>query len=131
MKGKLQSIDASKLWAGTIPLAASTPQTLDLSALAGGRGDTSFSDVTLIAIVSLEDPAAHPARACAVGDPAMGSASLDDPIGASGSVIAVPSGTTRLLYLATATGWAVGTRRRLKLDPGADSCNVLVIIAGH
>lgn len=126
--GVQTALDATKLWTRAISLSASTPVNLDLTALTSGQGDTAFADVTMLALINTEG--ATSGRTLTIG--AEGSANeWYDPLGASGSKLIVPAGSTRLLYLPTAAGWTVATRKLLKLDPGANPCAVVVVIAGH
>lgn len=122
------AVDASKLWVASLSLAASTPVTLDLAALATGKGDAAFADVTLLAVYNLE--ASGSGRKCRLGNEGSGG-EWYDPLGTAGSVLDVPAARARVLDRAEATGWTVGTRHLLKLDPGANPCAVVVVIAGH
>jgi hypothetical protein len=111
-----------------LALSISTPVTLDLTALTGGEGDAAFTKVVLLDIRNLE--AAGSGKTLTIG--AEGSAGeWYDPIGtAAGAKLTVPPATGRQLYTLESAGYAVGTRKLLKLDPGANAVSVLVTIAG-
>jgi hypothetical protein len=125
--GGASVITTTKAWVGEFALSASTPVDLDLSALVGGQGDTAFTAVKLLYVMSLETAAA--AKDLKLGG-STGASEWYDPVGeATGDKLRVPSGTARMLYH-LGTGFAVGTRHVLRLDPGTNAQSVLVLIAG-
>lgn len=124
----LATLIASKLYLGNYALSASTPLSIDLAALSGGKGDTSFSDVVAIDVVSTEDPASG--RLLTVGNEGS-SAEWFGPFGAAGRSTAMEPGTSLLRYRLTSPGWSVGARHLLKVDPGANPHNFLLIVIGN
>jgi hypothetical protein len=128
VRGVQTAVAATKLWCASISLVASTPVTLDLTALTGGKGDTAFSDVTLLDVVNTE--AASSARVVQIGN--EGSANeWYAPLGAAGSILEIPPATSRPLYRADTPGWTVSTRKLLKINPGSTPATIVVLIAGH
>lgn len=126
--GGAVDLPASGAWVGRFAAGASTPVSLDLTALVGGQGDTAFTLIRAIDIRSLE--AAGSGRILTVGA-SGGSTEFYDPIGdAAGAKLVIPPGTGRQLYTLETGGWAVGTRKILKLDPGSNPHSFLIAIAG-
>jgi hypothetical protein len=121
-------VAASKLWVATLGLLAATPRVLDLTALAGGQGDASFAQVTLFGVYNLEAP--DSGRSCLIGNEGS-PAEWYDVLGLVGSVLEVPAGRERVLDNGSATGWPVGARKLVRLDPGATPCTVVVVVAGN
>lgn len=125
----------NELWSQTIALVASTPQTLDLTALTGEGGRTvSFSAVKIFEVVNND-----PTNPVTVGNAATtpfapfwntpantesvpGGGCKDQ----SGNQVGTPMLKTNL----TAAGWSTTGATKLKLDPGANAISVTVTIAG-
>lgn len=121
------TIPASKAWAAVLNLAASTPITLDLTALTGGAGDTAFTSVALIDVRSLETPGSG--RTLRIGG-AGGATEWYDPLGASGDKITLDPGTFLNKITLETAGWSVGARKLLKLDPGANAHALSIVLVG-
>jgi hypothetical protein len=116
-------------WAGTLALASSTPQTLDLTALTGEFGRTvTFTRVKLLYVFNT--------TTSYTAFVTMGNAATNifHP-GYSGSTVTEPiyGGTTSvgLLKSFLGAGWTVsGSAKSLKFDPGATAQTIQVFIAG-
>lgn len=120
-------LTCTKSWTAVIPLAASTPVNLNLSALAGGKGDTAFTAYKFVDVRNNE--AVGSGRNLIIG--AEGSANeAYEPFGAAGSKLTIPPGTARQLYTRETAGWTVSTHALLKLDPGSNPVNCTVTIGG-
>ncbi|QDV34027.1 hypothetical protein [Tautonia plasticadhaerens] len=124
--GGAVAITCTKLWTRVISLASSTPETLDLTALTGGKGDTSFSAVKLVDVRNNE--AADSGEVLAVGGAA--STPFLGFLGAADDTLKVDPGCARTLYTRASAGWSTAGANNLKLDPGANAISVTVTIAG-
>lgn len=110
-----------------LTLSASTPQTIDLTTLpAGTYGDTSFSNIKVLYIVN--NSAAGTGKTVAVGNAA--STSFQGRL-TSSATETVDAGTVLYWYTGESAGWACGTNKNLKLDPGSNTTVVDIVIAGN
>lgn len=116
----------NKLWVRTVSLSASTPVTLDLTALTGGVGDTSFAAIKSITFINHET--AGGGKDVTVG--AAASTPFTGPLGGTTPTIDVQAGTSLPWVNPEAAGWACGTNKNLKLDPGANAITLSLVIAG-
>lgn len=123
------AITCTKAAAREWTLAASTPETVDFTALASAwSGDLAFSTGRVLYVENRE--AVGSGRVVKVG--AEGSAAeLYDPISdAAGATFTVLPGTSRIFHTREAGGWPLATRHKLKLDPGSNPCAVSVGFGG-
>lgn len=124
---KPTELTCTRSWTAVIPLAASTPVNLNLSALTGGKGDTAFTAYKFVDIRNNE--AVGSGRDLTVG--AEGSANeAYEPFGATGGKLTIQPGTARQFYTRETAGWTVGTHTLIKLNPGSNPVNVTVTIGG-
>ena len=120
------ALAVSKMWTNTISLATSTPQTLDLTALSGGAGDTSLASVKIFAIYNNETTAS---KKVTVGNAA--STQFKGPLSSGTTTIDIDGGAAMVLFSSTAAGWTTSSLNNLKLDPGSNAVSVTVVLAGN
>lgn len=114
---------ATKLWTGTVSLTAA-PATLDLTALTGGEGDTSFAKVFAFSIQNNATTAGS--------DVTFGGAAADEFVfgQSAAATLDVAPGQTFALATTAAAGWTTTGATDLKLDPGAATLTATVTIIG-
>lgn len=119
-----------KMWVRQITLTASTSTDLDLTALTGGQGDTSFAKVKILGIYNNEAVTSGATKTVTVGNVTNG---WVGPFGAATHTMTVASGCALLNFNKETAGWAVvgGTGDLLRLTPGAANTSVTVVIAGN
>lgn len=120
----------TKLFYRPISLAAGASITLDLTALTGGKGDTSFAKV-----FALHGWNSEPANSSKPNLVLGAEGSINewwDPIGeASGAKLTIAPSTGRLIYTTETAGYPVATRKLLKItNPGGVSAAGSLWIAG-
>lgn len=115
-----------KMYVNQISLSSSTPQTLDLTALTGGAGDTSFAKVKIIGIYNNETRGTG--KKVTVG--AAASDSFQFGLSAAGT-IDVPAGHALTLANSETAGWTTTSATDLKLDPGSNAVSVTVLLVGN
>lgn len=115
---------ATKAWSKAMQLAA-TPTTLDLTSLDGSYGDTSFSKVFVLSVANLTSTSGY---IVTVG--AAASQAFTGPLGGTAPTIAVAPSMTQTLATTATAGWTTSSKNNLKLDPGANTVNVVVSIIG-
>ena len=109
----------AKMASGSIALAASTPQDLDLTAVPSGTGTQNFATWKLIYLSTTSGSAT---KIVTVGPGASNGATIPTIPVAGGS----PQLITRLM-----TGVTVdGTHKTITLDPGSDAQTIQYVIAG-
>lgn len=121
---------ATKAAAAAIALAASTPLDIDLTALSASLfvGDLSLAKVLLLDVRSLEAPGSG--RLLTLGG-SGGSTEWYAPFGqATGKTLDVPPGTVRQVFTLETAGYAVGTRKILRLDPGGSPHSLQLFLVG-
>lgn len=121
------AFQVNKLWFGTFSLA-STTTTLDLTALSGGYGDTSFSAVKVFTVIDHETTAS---KKITVGNAAS---NQFVPGGLSSGTVTwdVDGGATSTFMCATAAGWTVdSSHKSVKFDSGSNTVSFSVVIAGN
>lgn len=116
------------MYVNQISLVTSTPQTLDLTALTGGQGDTSFSKLKCIAIYNNETAGTN--KPVILGN---GTNPFVGPFGAGSHTLAIPAGCGFIIYTKETAGWAVanGSTDGFKLDPGANNVSVTIALVGN
>lgn len=113
--------------AKTIILAASTPQEIDLTGLVDDAGVKVFGKVQLFYVRSSSSTAGHKV---AVGGGA--SNPWTAPFGGTTPTVEAHAGSPILLTRLLDDGWTVdGTHKTVKLDPGANSQSVVLIVGGQ
>lgn len=126
--GDVINLVCTKLWVRSFTLAISTAQTLDLTALASGEGDTAIAAVKLVDIRNNE--AVGSGKVLQVGNDGT-SAEFISPFGAAGDIIKIQPGCSLQLYTRETAGWVVSsTNKLIKLTPGAATLSVTVTVAG-
>lgn len=121
------------IYAGTISLASSTPQTLDLTSLTDVLGGAvALARVKLIAI---KNKSTTDGQNVTAGNAASNAWSAM--LGSTGTITILPGTSTNpdggwfINSAPNTTGWPVdSTHKNLKLDPGSASISVDVVIAG-
>jgi hypothetical protein len=115
----------TKQWSSTVALAG-TAQTLDLTTLTGPRGAETFASVRAVYVRNKSTTAGH---VLTVGNAA--SDAWTGPFGGTTHTVAVPAGGRLVIDNLAGTAWTVsGSVKNLKLDPGASTFNVDVLIIG-
>jgi hypothetical protein len=118
------------VWVDRRTLALSTPVTLDLTSLAAASTNTgaaAFVEILYYAIISNET--ADGGKTLTIGNAA--SVQFPGNWGGSTTTIAIKSGGFTHHYDPSTAGIAVGTNKNLKLDPGAATHDVTVILMGR
>lgn len=116
---------ASRSWSGVLTLAASTPQTLDLTSLTGPRGTETFATVVTLYVYNTTTTAGY---AVTIGNAA--SNAFTGPLSGTTPTYTIPPGS-RLVWENNGTAWTVdGTHKSLKFDPGSNPVSVRVVILG-
>ncbi|MGE4196028.1 MAG: hypothetical protein AB7G11_02745 [Phycisphaerales bacterium] len=120
------AMQLNKFWIRKVALSASTPVTLDLTALTSGQGDTSFAAVKFLAIYNETSTATY---TVVVGN---GTNPFAGPLSAGTTTITIDPLGSVTFFSRTAAGWAVTNSANdgLKLDPGGNAVNVTVCIGG-
>ena len=114
----------SRSWSSDLSLAGSAT-TLDLTSLTGPRGTETFATIVGLYVYNLTTTAGY---AVTVGNAA--SNAWTGPLGGTTPTLTVPAGS-RLVLENNDTAWTVdGTHKSLKLDPGANTVSVRVVILG-
>lgn len=118
-------IQINSIYLDQIALVASTPQTLDLSALTGAEGSIALSKIKAIGLWNLQSESG---RVLTVGGAA--SNAFDGIFADATDKLKInPCGS--LLLIDPGAGYTVdGTHKSLKLDPGASDVACLLMIAG-
>jgi hypothetical protein len=109
---------ATKIFYRPISLAGGASLVLDLTALTGGKGDTSFAKV--FALHAWNSEAANASKPSLVLGAEGSINEWWDPIGeAAGAKLTIPPSCGRLIYTQETAGYVVGPRKLLKIaNPG-------------
>jgi hypothetical protein len=114
-------------WSNTLTLAAA-PTSLDLTNLSGGTGAATFTKVKLLAIYSTD-------AANSGNDVTVGNSGADDwtgPLSDATCTYTIKAGGSWVVYDLSTTAMTVdGTHKILQLDPGAQTCHCVVVVAGN
>lgn len=116
----------NKFWIRKVALSASTPVDLDLTALTSGQGDTSFAAVKILAIFNEATTSGY---SVTVGN---GTNPFAGPLSAGTTTISIDPSASVTFFSRTAAGWAVTNSSNdvIRLNPGSNTFNVTVVIAG-
>lgn len=110
-----------KSWSGLLTLVASTPQTLDLTALPGPYSST--TNFASVAAIYVYNNGANPI--------AVGNASTPfNPGWDSGTHVETINAGSRWVKENNATPWTTASATHLKFDPASLACTCKVIIIG-
>lgn len=108
---------ANKIHSGAVVLAISTPQTLDLTSLSYGLGDSGLSKVKGWRIENT-----HASASLTVGNAASNPFPFN--LGTSTTTVTIAPGGVWEYYEPTANGISCATAKNVKLDPGASAITV-------
>lgn len=117
-------------WFDSRTYASSTPVTLDLTTLAGAAtntGSAAFAKVKVFAIYNNE--VADSGKDLIIGNAAA--TPFAGPFGGTAPTITVKAGCSFVIYDLSTAGWACGTNKNLKIDPGANNVSASIVLAGN
>lgn len=115
-------------YAAVLTLAASTPQTLDLTALTGGTGAAAFAKAKVLGVYS--NDAANGGKDVIVGGGATNP--FVGPLAGTAPTYTVKAGCAWVHFDRSTAGMTVdGTHKLIKFDPGSNACSITVVFAGN
>jgi hypothetical protein len=120
----------SVAWSDTRTYAASTPVTLDLTALASAATNTgaaNFAKVKVLYIANNE--AIGSGHNVIVG--AAASTAFTGPLGGTTPTFTIEPGCVFMAFAQSSTAWTTTSANNLKIDPGANNCSVTIVVAGN
>jgi hypothetical protein len=116
----------AKMASGRLTLAISTPQEIDLTAVASALGSVNFATVKLFYVYN-EDTTAG--REVTIGGGATNP--WIAPFGGTTPTVKAQASSPLVLARQLGTGWTVsGAAKTVKFDPGANAQNVRFVICG-
>jgi hypothetical protein len=115
-------------WSDTRTYSA-TPTTLDLTTLAAASTNTGAAAFSSIKLVQITNNSTTAGYDVIIG--AAAATAFTGFLGGTTPTITLQPGASILIFSTTAAGWACGTNKSLKIDPGVNNVNVSITLVGN